>query len=203
MAPATSIKFIDAALSCSGPLTLSYEEPNRKWIIREHLISLLQEFESLVPSIDTFTYNDGTTVNLLNVNGFLQVSPSTPPIPLTIWIHQNYPTSPPLVFLSSIHRDHPFVDSSGSITSPYLETWAYPRSNLLDLARNLVRLFAHHPTFFSVSATIFSNYTDPSKIEALDRLVATLQSDRGDIAGQSRGRYRGIIRVAGGTCCSN
>ncbi|KAI3862954.1 hypothetical protein MKX03_005338 [Papaver bracteatum] len=177
MAPETSIESIDAALLCIDPVTLSCEEPNFKWIVREHIICLLSEYEHLVPSVDIFTYNDGRTVNLLNVNGFLQVSECTSPIPLTIWIHQNYPNSPPSVVLPQTHGLYPFVDCTGVVTSEYLTTWTYPRSNLLDLVRNLVHLIAHHEVFFSSSDLLFSNSSDPIKLEILEHLVAMLQSD--------------------------
>ncbi|XP_026452103.1 protein ELC-like [Papaver somniferum] len=177
MAPETSIESVDAALLCIDPVTLSCEEPNFKWIVREHIICLLCEYEHLVPSVDIFTYNDGRTVNLLNVNGFLQVSECASRIPLTIWIHQNYPNSPPSVVLPQTHGLHPFVDCTGVVTSEYLTTWTYPRSNLLDLVRNLVYLIAHHEAFFSSSHLLFSNSSDPIKLEILEHLVAMLQSD--------------------------
>ncbi|MCL7039867.1 hypothetical protein MKW94_021389 [Papaver nudicaule] len=173
----TLMESVDAALLRIDSATLLCKEPNFKWIIREHIISLLQEYEHLVPSVDTFTYNDGTTVNLLNVNGFVQVSECAPPIPLTIWIHPNYPNSPPSVFLPQTHGLHPFVDSTGVVTSQYLTTWTYPRSNLLDLLRNLVHLIAHHEAFFSSSELLFSNSSDPVKLEIFEHLVAMLQSD--------------------------
>ncbi|RZC81380.1 hypothetical protein C5167_043952 [Papaver somniferum] len=177
MAPETSIESVDAALLCIGPVMLSCEEPNFKWIVREHIICLQYEYEHLVPSVDIFTYNDGRTVNLLNVNGFLQVSECASRIPLTIWIHQNYPNSPPSVVLPQAHGLHPFVDCTGVVTSEYLTTWTYPRSNLLDLVRNLVHLIAHHEAFFSSSDLLFSNSGDPIKLEILEHLVAMLQSD--------------------------
>ncbi|OVA09873.1 Ubiquitin E2 variant [Macleaya cordata] len=179
MAALTSTQFVDAALSSDGPLSLSYKHPNLKWLIRDHFLSLLHNFPSLKPSIDTFTHDDGTTVNLLNASGTLPVSPA---IPLTIWIHESYPFFPPLVFLSStsstqILRDHPFVYPSGAIFSPYLHVWRYPRSNLLDFACNLVRIFTYYHPF---SSLVSSRCIDPSlvsKMEALDFLYMTLHHE--------------------------
>ncbi|KAF8401777.1 hypothetical protein HHK36_012723 [Tetracentron sinense] len=185
MAPSSSIQFVDAALSCTSPFALSYRNPNQKWLIRDHLVSLLRDFPSFTPSTETYIHDDGTTVNLLNASGTLLVSQATPPIPLIIWLHQDYPYTPPTVFLlltpiNPIPHDHPFVDPSGATTSPYLQTWLYPRSNLSDLAHNLVCLFAHHHPFFSPLDSIFSSFTQPSlasKMEALDRLTAALHYD--------------------------
>ncbi|KAJ6708968.1 TUMOR SUSCEPTIBILITY GENE 101 PROTEIN-RELATED [Salix koriyanagi] len=85
----------------------------------------------------------GTTVNLLQATGHLHVANHTPSIPLTIWIHENYPLMPPMVYVlsystSSIHQDHPFVHSSGATSSPYLQTWEFPRCNLTELVHNLM-----------------------------------------------------------------
>ncbi|XP_059625941.1 protein ELC isoform X2 [Cornus florida] len=161
---------------------LSYTDPDQKWLIREHLISLLQDFPSLNPSIDTFTHNDGTRVNLLIATGELHIPHSTIAIPVAIWLHEDYPNMPPIVFVSSnsnypIRRDHSFVDTSGAITTPYLETWLYPRCNLSNLVRNLLKLFSHsHPFYYSPSSS-FVHPSRFSKREALDRVACSLHYD--------------------------
>ncbi|KAK6141618.1 hypothetical protein DH2020_024653 [Rehmannia glutinosa] len=75
------IKFIEDALFCTGPLALSYADPDKKWIIRQHLISLFQDFPFLKPSVDIFTHDDGTEVKLLNANGDLPVPRPGPAVP--------------------------------------------------------------------------------------------------------------------------
>ncbi|KAJ9188064.1 hypothetical protein P3X46_003459 [Hevea brasiliensis] len=183
MAPASSIKFIDTALSCTSPYALSYPDPKQKWLIRKHLLSLIQDYPIFTPSTDTFTHNDGTSVNLLNATGNLRVSRYTPPIPLTIWVHENYPYMPPLVFvlvnsMTPIHRDHPFVDLSGSTSSPYLQTWLFPRCNLTNLVRKLVKIFTHdHPFIYNSPVAGFSHPSLVSRMEALDRLSGMLHYD--------------------------
>lgn len=186
MATSSSRQFIEAALSCtSSTFALSYEDPNQKWIIRQHLTSLLQDIPSLKPAIDTFTHNDGTTVNLLKANGEIHVSASSPPIFLTIWLHENYPTMAPLVFVASsdqsfpIYSDHPFVDPSGATTSSYLANWT-PGCNLSELVKNLVKLLSHHHPFFyspSPSPWMTAHPSLVSKREAIDRLACSLYHD--------------------------
>lgn len=179
---ASSIQFIDTALSCATPFALSYTDPDQKWIIRQHLISLLQDFPSLEPSINTFFHNDGNKANLLNATGDLRVSTFSPSITLTVWVRESYPHMGPVVYVSSnsahpIQGDHPFVDSSGATTSPYLQTWLYPRSNLLDLVHNLIKLFSHnHPFHYSTTSSL-THPLLPSKREAMDRLTCTLHYD--------------------------
>ncbi|XP_057460552.1 protein ELC-like [Actinidia eriantha] len=196
MASQSSVQFIDAALFCSSPFALSYTNPDQKWLIRGHLLSLLQYFPSLNPLMDTFVHNDGTTVNILKATGDLHVSRSTPKVHLTIWLHQNYPHIAPIVFVSHtstcpIHRDHPFVDpDSGATTSPYLLSWLYPRSNLLDLVQNLVNLFSHNHPFAYNSA--FSSLSHPSKREALDRLSCMLHYDMVALRAETEEEIEGL-----------
>lgn len=183
--PPSSIQFIDAALSCTSPhFAPSYTDPNQKRIIRRHLISLLQDYVSFKPSIDAFMHDDGTSVNLLNASGELQVSSSTPAIPLTIWLHESYPFVAPIVLMSTnttypIYENHPFVDSSsGTISTFYLVDWKYPGCNLSDLMHNLVNIFSHnHPFYYTSSSDNFFHPSLASRREAVDRLSCTLHYD--------------------------
>ena len=79
--------------------------------------TLLQDYPTLNPSIDTFIHNDGTTVNLLNANGYLFVSHSSPPIAITIWLHENYPYMAPIVFVTPNHNVQ--NSSKPSICGPF------------------------------------------------------------------------------------
>ncbi|KAI3421425.1 uncharacterized protein J3R85_012353 [Psidium guajava] len=186
MAPQSSIQFLEAALWCTGPFELSYTDPEQKWHIRKDMLSLLQDFPNLRPSMDTYFHNDGTTVNLLNACGTIHVSTSSPQVPLTIWLHENYPYVAPIVFVGlpgmapspTIHRSHPFVDPTGLIASPYIRTWQFPRCKLKDLVHNLVKLFSlDHPFSCSPASSPSAHPSGASKKEALDRLAGMLHYD--------------------------
>ncbi|GLT42406.1 hypothetical protein SLA2020_164070 [Shorea laevis] len=182
MNSSSSIQFIETALCCTTPCALSYTDPDKKWIIRKHLLSLLQYQPTFRPSSDTFTHNDGTTVNLLNVTGRVKVSRSTPLIPFRIWVHENYPDMAPMVFVlpdpdNPIHRNHPFVDSSGAVITPYIITWKYPKCNLSGLVRNTIKLFSHDHPFSFASASGFTDPSLASKMEAIDRLTGMIHYD--------------------------
>ncbi|KAL5988782.1 hypothetical protein ACLOJK_026884 [Asimina triloba] len=216
MKPLPAIRFIDSALAIGGPLALPYADQGYKWIIREHLLNLFHDFPTLTPSIDTFTYENGTSLHLLNARGKLRPpasSTSTTPIPLIIWIHHSYPIFPPLVFLSSdaanpIVGNHPFVDPlSGATTSPYLTSWNYPRSNLSDLVHNLARIFAYHPPLISTSCPpptagwpSSASVSTVSRREAIDRLMGAMYYDLMAIKKQadedinSLGGLQGVLR---------
>ncbi|KAK4742832.1 hypothetical protein SAY87_000833 [Trapa incisa] len=188
MAPIAPIQFIEAALSngFNSPFALSYSDPSQIWAIRKDLLSLLHEFPSFSPSMDTFHHVDGSSANLLVARGCLRLRGSASPVPITIWLHENYPQSPPMVFVdptpgSTIHRGHPFVDySSGFTITPYLETWAHPRCSLSDLARNLIKVFSKDHPFFSPPPSSSSGSLRvalASKNEAMDRLSGMILYD--------------------------
>ncbi|XP_047326088.1 protein ELC-like [Impatiens glandulifera] len=183
MVSSSAIEFIDASLSYTNTskYSLSYQDSSQKWIIRDHLLSLLRDFPSLEPSCDQFTHNDGTTVNLLNISGHIPIPPrsSSTTVPLIIWVHENYPFIAPMIFVvpnpNRILTDHPHVDSSsGSISSPYLLMWNGNNSNLSKLVQNIVNIFS-----FTHEAN-HRNSSHPSLVsrqEAIDRLTCSLHYD--------------------------
>ncbi|KAF8031353.1 hypothetical protein BT93_D0520 [Corymbia citriodora subsp. variegata] len=186
MALQSRIQFIEEALWCTGPFELSYTDPDQKWHIRKDMLSLLQDFPNLSPSMDTYVHNDGAIANLLNAHGTVHVSSSSPQVPLTIWLHENYPYAAPIVFVGlpgaapspTIHSDHPFVDPSGLTASPYIRTWQFPRCNLKDLVHNLVKIFSRdHPFSYSPTSSPFTHPSAVLKKEALDRLEGMLHYD--------------------------
>ncbi|XP_042016592.1 protein ELC [Salvia splendens] len=194
-----SVRFIEDALFCSDPFALSYSDPDQKWIIRQHLLSLLQDFPSLRPSVSLFTHNDGTAVTLLLASGHL---PLSPPVPLSIWVHELYPHAPPLVFITApIPAPHPFTDpTSGATTSAYTATWHFSKSSLAGLAHNLTRLFCHnHPLCLPTSKAGGPNrWAHPSlasRMEASDRLTCSLYYDSTAIVDRVRQEIKELAAV--------
>ncbi|EOA28624.1 hypothetical protein CARUB_v10024845mg, partial [Capsella rubella] len=179
----SSVKFIEKALLATGSFALSYTDPDQKWLIRKHLTSFLQDYPNFELSTDTFNHNNGAKVQLFCLEGSLRTRSSPiqlPTVQVTIWIHENYPLTPPLVFINPdsipIRTNHPFVNSSGFTNSRYIETWEYPRCNLLDSIRNLRKVLANdHP--FVPTDSIPTRNLSISRIEALDRLATSLHYD--------------------------
>ncbi|XP_010505539.1 PREDICTED: protein ELC-like [Camelina sativa] len=179
----SSVKFIEKALLATGSFALSYTDPDQKWLIRKHLTSFLQDYPNFELSTDTFNHNNGAKVQLFSLEGSLRIRNSTTQLPnveLTIWIHENYPITPPLVFINPasipIRTNHPFVSSSGFTNSRYIETWEYPRCNLLNFIRNLKKVLANdHP--FVLTDSIPKRNLSISRTEALDRLATSLHYD--------------------------
>jgi ESCRT-I complex subunit TSG101 len=149
-------QFLNTALSQRGPSALPYAE-DVKWLIRNHLVALAEAFPSLHPKAALFTHNDGRAAHLLQADGTIPIhhAGASYNLPAVIWLPEPYPRSPPLVFLSPtrdmlIKPHHPLVDRSGLVTNaPYLRSWVFPSSNLVDLVRSLSHLFGLDPPLFT------------------------------------------------------
>ncbi|KAH6762697.1 Ubiquitin-conjugating enzyme/RWD-like protein [Perilla frutescens var. hirtella] len=148
-------QFLNSVLSQSGSAAPPYAE-GMKWHIRQHLMQLTEAFPSLQPKTATFTHNDGRSLNLLQADGTVPMSFQgvTYNIPVIIWLMESYPHHAPLVFVNPtrdmiIKRPHPFVSPNGVVSIPYIHSWVFPSSNLVELARNLSHFFARDPPLYS------------------------------------------------------
>ncbi|KAJ0229517.1 Protein ELC-like [Hirschfeldia incana] len=166
-------QFLTSVLSQRGPSALPYAETT-KWLIRQHLLTLISSYSSLEPKTATFTHNDGRSAILLQADGtipmpFQGVSYN---IPVVIWLLESYPRDPPRVYVNPtrdmiIKRPHSNVSPSGLVSLPYLHAWVYPSSNLVDLAAQLSAAFSRDPPLYSQrrppqsSPSIGSGYSKP------------------------------------------
>ncbi|KAJ7284248.1 hypothetical protein O6H91_16G050800 [Diphasiastrum complanatum] len=155
-----SMQFLNSVLSQGGPNALPYEE-DVKWLIRQHLLTVIQEFPGLQVKTAIFTHNDGRTLNLLQADGTIPMYYQDVKynIPVTTWLLESYPRSSPLVYVSPtrdmiIKPRHPYVDASGMVSAPYLQQWLYPLSNLVELVQNLSLLFGQDPPLYSRPASV-------------------------------------------------
>lgn len=187
-----TVVLVDAALA-------SYEHPDLRWLVRNHVLAVLQDFPTLSPSVDTYTSDSGASTVLLNARGLLIVSSALPPVLLTLWLPREYPYLPPLVYVfpaapsASLARDHPFVDHrTGRVrrTLPYLEDWAVPRSSLVGLVQSLVAALrmchpltsrfgsvVHATTTTRVKKTPMEEEQERMHTALLDELVSRLGRD--------------------------
>ncbi|OEL21172.1 hypothetical protein BAE44_0017809 [Dichanthelium oligosanthes] len=194
-----TVVLVDAALA-------PYEHPDLRWLVRNHVLAVLQEFPTLSPSVDTYTSDDGASAVLLNARGFLAVSSDLPPILLTVWLPREYPYCPPLVYVfpaapsASLVPDHPFVDHrTGRVhrTLPYLEDWGVPRSSLAGLVRSLVEaLRMCHPlraaSFGFAAATTRARARTPVE-EERGRMHTVLVDELASRLGRDAAAFRGGV----------
>ncbi|XP_078427748.1 protein ELC-like [Wolffia australiana] len=204
-------QFLSGALSQRGPNALPYAE-DVKWLIRQHLISLLEAFPSLPPKSSVFTHNDGRSLQLLQVEGTIPIlfGGVVYNIPAVIWLLESYPRSPPSVFLTPtrdmvIQRNHPYVDRSGHVNVAYLQNWIYPSSNLVDLVRLLSRLFGQHPPLYTrrdnpnppppsdpTPPRIRRPTEDPAEVYRRNAVAKLLETIHGDIAALRKSREQEV-----------
>ncbi|XP_057776587.1 protein ELC-like [Salvia miltiorrhiza] len=156
-------QFLNSVLSQGGSEAPPYAEV-MKWHIRQHLMHLAEAYPSLQPKTAAFTHNDGRAVNLLQADGTVPMDfhGVTYNIPVLIWLMESYPHHAPLVFVNPtrdmiIKRPHPFVSPNGVVSIPYIHSWAFPSSNLVELARNLTHFFARDPPLYSQRKPFDSN----------------------------------------------
>ncbi|XP_064990299.1 protein ELC-like [Musa acuminata AAA Group] len=151
-------QFLTTALSQRGPAALPYSE-DVKWHIRQHLVALAEAFSSLRPRTATFTHNDGRSAHLLQAEGTIPISfrGAVYHLPASVWLLESYPRRPPAVYLTPtrdmlVKPGHPLVDPSGLVredAAPYLRSWVFPASNLVDLVRSLSHLFGLDPPLYT------------------------------------------------------
>ncbi|CAL9115372.1 unnamed protein product [Musa textilis] len=164
-------QYLSTALSQRGPAALPYAE-DAKWLIRQHLVVLAEAYPSLRPRAATFTHNDGRSAHLLQAEGTLPIvyRGAAYNLPAAVWLLEPYPRRPPAVFLTPtpdmlVKPGHPLVEPSGLVRAaavPYLATWVFPASNLVDLVRALSHLFGLDPPLYSRPVTtVHSNPPPP------------------------------------------
>ncbi|KMZ69376.1 hypothetical protein ZOSMA_215G00100 [Zostera marina] len=170
-------QFLSNALSQRGPDALPYAEET-KWLIRQNLLTLAEAFPSLIPKTSHFTHNDGRTVNLLQAEGTIPMfyTGVVYNIPATLWLTESYPRQPPSVFLTPtrtmvVKPDHPYVDRSGHVSVPYLRSWIYPSSNLVDLVKTLSQLFGQDPPLYSRQSPPSTSSPDPNRSSSVSHPV--------------------------------
>ncbi|KAE8655550.1 Protein ELC [Hibiscus syriacus] len=153
--PQQTQQFLSSVLSQRGPSSLPYTE-DTKWLIRQHLLSLVSNYPSLETKAATFTHNDGRSVNLLQADGTIPMTFQgvNYNISVIIWLMESYPRYAPAVYVNPtrdmiIKRPHPHVSPSGLVSIPYLHNWIYPSSNLVDLIGNLSSAFSRDPPLYS------------------------------------------------------
>ncbi|EST05126.2 Ubiquitin E2 variant, N-terminal [Kalmanozyma brasiliensis GHG001] len=112
---------------------------------------------SLSPKTEVFTFNDGRTQLLLNLDGTIPVNfrGNTYNIPVAYWIPRDYPREPPMAFVAPTPdmaiRKGPNVDPSGEIGGEYLRRWRNkPEAcNLLDLVHDCQQMFGREPPVYA------------------------------------------------------
>nr|XP_034334216.1 tumor susceptibility gene 101 protein-like isoform X2 [Crassostrea gigas] len=100
-------------------------------IARRDVTNAISQFKDLLPSLDSFLFNDGNRKELLILQGTIPVTfkGSIYNIPIGIWILDTHPYNPPMVFIKPTStmpiKPGRNVDTNGKVDLPYLRDWRY------------------------------------------------------------------------------
>ncbi|XP_043938030.1 ubiquitin-conjugating enzyme E2 variant 3-like [Protopterus annectens] len=102
----------------------------------EELMKVHKMYPSFKPSMDTYTFSDGSQKDLLNLIGTIPVNYQGQifNIPVRFWILDSYPFAPPICFLkptsSMVIREGKHVDAQGRIYLHYLHSWKHKNTDI-------------------------------------------------------------------------
>ncbi|KAJ3660829.1 hypothetical protein Zmor_005260 [Zophobas morio] len=135
----------------------------RVWLSKYHnsdvaardILSVVNHYQGLVPVQETYTFNDGTPMDLVNLNGTIPVSykGNTYNIPICIWLMDTHPKNAPICYVRPTSdmsiKPSIFVDQNGKIYLPYLHDWTSGSSELLGLIQVMIVTFGDQPPVFA------------------------------------------------------
>lgn len=124
-------------------------------VLRSHVSSLKRIFPTLNPTVAEFMFNDGTQANLIKLSGTIPIffRKNRYNIPVCIWLPKTYPASPPIAYVEAlqdmfIKPGHPFVDPSGYVRVPVINTWNPQRSTLIMLCEEMSAKFSQESPIY-------------------------------------------------------
>ncbi|XP_043938791.1 ubiquitin-conjugating enzyme E2 variant 3-like [Protopterus annectens] len=135
----------------------------------EELMKVHKMYPSFKPSMDTYTFSDGSQKDLLNLIGTIPVNYQGQifNIPVRFWILDSYPFAPPICFLkptsSMVIREGKHVDAQGRIYLHYLHSWKHPMSTIIGLIGDMIKIFETEPPLFSKPSKDGNNPDDLMK----------------------------------------
>ncbi|XP_005990544.1 ubiquitin-conjugating enzyme E2 variant 3 isoform X2 [Latimeria chalumnae] len=129
----------------------------------EELQNVHRKYPALAPSMDTYTFSDGSQKDLVNLSGTIPVKyqGQSYNTPVCLWILDSHPFAPPLCFLkptsNMVIRVGKHVDGQGRIYLPYLKDWSHPKSSVIGLINEMIGKFEEEPPLCLRSSTDGSN----------------------------------------------
>lgn len=122
----------------------------RKYVAHEIKVTLTY-FRNLVPIMDKYVYNDGTTKNLMSLTGTIPatINNTTYNIPICLWIEETYPQTAPICYIRPTQQmmilSGKYISSNGEVMLPYLREWKNGECDLMSLLQVMVAVFGEFP----------------------------------------------------------
>lgn len=119
------------------------------------VITVIQRYRSLSCGFANFVFNNGSSKNLVNLEGTIPVPYKgvVYNIPVCIWLMDTHPQNAPLCFVKPTPdmsiKVSKYVDLNGKVYLPYLHSWNAKSSSLLNLITNMISAFSNIPPVYN------------------------------------------------------
>ncbi|KAK4877244.1 hypothetical protein RN001_009750 [Aquatica leii] len=119
------------------------------------ILNVTGHYQGLHAQLETYIFNDGTPMELVNLNGTIPVryKGNVYNIPICIWIMDTHPNNAPICYVKPTSdmsiKVSMFVDQNGKIYLPYLHDWVPTSSDLLGLIQVMIVTFGEQPPVFA------------------------------------------------------
>ncbi|OQR73090.1 tumor susceptibility protein-like [Tropilaelaps mercedesae] len=136
---------------------------------RNDIKRVIGKYRALIPKAETFIFNDGSSKELVCLDGTIPVryKSNTYNIPIRVWVLDTHPYHAPLCYVCPTPtmqiKVSQYVDESGRVYLPYLHEWNSNLSDLTGVIGVMVVVFGETPPVFSKgpSAAGFSRPAQP------------------------------------------
>lgn len=124
-------------------------------VAHRDVANCLTQFTDLKPKLDNFVFPDGTTKEMLQLDGTIPVTykGNTYNIPVSIWLVDTHPYNPPICYVKPTStmqiKASKHVDMNGKVYLPYLHEWKHPTSDLMGLIQIMCIVFGETPPVYS------------------------------------------------------
>lgn len=122
---------------------------------RKDVVSAVQQYKGLAPKFEPFVFNDGSKMDLLNLEGTIPVNYKgcVYNIPICIWLMDTHPYNAPMCYVKPTSdmqiKASMFVDHNGKIYLPYLHDWVPNSSDILGLIQVMIMTFGDRPPVYA------------------------------------------------------
>ncbi|KAK5642806.1 hypothetical protein RI129_008973 [Pyrocoelia pectoralis] len=119
------------------------------------IVSITTSYPGLYPQLDTYIFNDGTPMELVNLHGTIPVryKNNVYNIPICIWIMDTHPNNAPICYVKPTPdmsiKASMYVDQNGKIYLPYLHDWVPTSSDIIGLIQVMIVTFGEQPPVFA------------------------------------------------------
>ncbi|XP_074533308.1 tumor susceptibility gene 101 protein [Halichoeres trimaculatus] len=128
---------------------------SRKLVARE-ISTALTHFKHLVPVMDKYFYNDGTSKDLMSLTGTIpaKIGGKIFNIPVCLWLEEHYPYAAPICYVRPTREmkvlSGEFMSSNGEVMLPYLNEWKNGQCDLGSLLQVMRVTFEENPPVCSL-----------------------------------------------------